>query len=83
MTDKKYNERTLRRFRQFYNLFKNQKWSPVATKLSWSHYCELMAIKDINKIMYYIEICETQNLSKRNLRDRIKFYEYEREYELV
>ena len=75
---KKYNERTLRRFRQFYNLFKNQKWSPVATKLSWSHYCELMAIKDINKIMYYIEICETQNLSKRKLRDCIKSHEYER-----
>ena len=35
---RKYNERTLRRFRQFYKLLKEEKWSPVATKLSWSHY---------------------------------------------
>jgi hypothetical protein len=64
---KKYNERTLRRFRQFYNLFNKQKWSPLATTLSWSHYCELMAIKNINEMKYYIKIAENQNLSKRNL----------------
>ena len=29
---KKYNPRTLRRMRQLYLLFENQKWSPVATK---------------------------------------------------
>ena len=29
---KKYNSRTLRRMRQLYLLFENQKWSPVATK---------------------------------------------------
>ena len=75
---KKYNERTLRRFRQFYNLFNKQKWSPLATTLSWSHYCELMAIKNINEMKYYIRIAETQNLSKRKLRDRIKSHEYER-----
>ena len=35
---KKYNERTLRRIRQFYLFFKNEKWSQLATKLTWSHY---------------------------------------------
>ena len=35
---KKYNERTLRRIRQYYRIFKDEKWSPLATKLSWSHY---------------------------------------------
>ena len=75
---KKYNERTLRRFRQFYNLFNKQKWSPLATTLSWSHYCELMAIKNINEMKYYIKIAENQNLSKRKLRERIKSREYER-----
>ncbi len=34
---KKYNERTLRRIRQFHILFKDDFWSPLATKLSWSH----------------------------------------------
>ena len=33
----KYNERTLRRYRQFYILFKEEKWSTLSTKLSWSH----------------------------------------------
>ena len=75
---KKYNERTLRRIRQFYILFKDEKWSPMATKLSWSHYTELLPIKDINKILYYIDICTKYNLSKRDLRYRIKLNEYER-----
>lgn len=39
---KKYNERTLRRIRQYYRMFKDEKWSPMATKLSWSHYTELL-----------------------------------------
>ena len=75
---KKYNERTLRRFRQFYNLFNIQKWSTVSTKLLWSHYVELLKIDDINKINYYIKITEEQNLSVRKLRKRIKSSEYER-----
>ena len=75
---KKYNERTLRRFRQFYNLFNVQKWSTVSTKLLWSHYVELLKIDDINKINYYIRITEEQNLSVRKLRERIKSSEYER-----
>ena len=75
---KKYNERTLRRFRQFYNLFNIQKWSTVSTKLLWSHYVELFKIDDINKINYYIKITEEQNLSVRKLRERIKSSEYER-----
>lgn len=62
---KKYNERTLRRMRQLYTLFKNEKWTPMATKLTWSHYCELLALNNIDEINYYINICETQNLSKR------------------
>ncbi len=75
---KKYNERTLRRFRQFYKMFDEQKWSPLVTKLTWSHYIELLPLKDINKINYYIRITINQNLSKRELREKIKNKEYER-----
>ena len=76
---KKYNERTLRKIRQFYVLFKKQKWSPVAAKLTtWSNYCELLPIKDINKLNYYLNISIKQNLSKRELRYKIKSKEYER-----
>ena len=75
---KKYNERTLRRFRQFFETFKTKKWSPVVTELTWSHYIELLPIKDINKINYYIKVTISKNLSKRELRERIKNKEYER-----
>ena len=75
---KKYNERTLRRMRQFYIFMNNTKWSPLATKLTWSHFIELLSIKDINKIEYYIQLSIEQNLSKRELRSKIKNNEYER-----
>lgn len=75
---KKYNERTLRRIRQYYRIFKDEKWSPVATKLSWSHYSELLSIKDENELIYYISIAYERNLSKRELREKIKNKEYER-----
>ena len=49
---RKYNPRTLRRIRQYYINFREEKWSPVATKLTWSHYTELLPIKDKNKLLY-------------------------------
>jgi len=64
--------------RQFYKIFNNEKWSQVATKLTWSHYTELLPIKDENKIMYYLKISIQQNLSRNELRERIKSQEYER-----
>lgn len=74
----KYTTRTLRRMRQFYISFKNQKWSTLSTKLTWSHYSELIILEDFNAINYYIKICEDQNLSVRELRLKIKSSEYER-----
>ena len=78
--NKKYNERTLRRMRQFYFVFNKIKWSTVSTILSWSHYCELLSINkiDIDKIKYYIRVTEQQNISVRELREKIKNKEYER-----
>ena len=58
--------------------FDNKKWSPMVTKLTWSHYIILMSIKDINEINYYLDVCITQNLSKRQLEDKIKKQEYKR-----
>ena len=76
--NKKYNERTLRRFRQFYNIFKDIKWSTLSTKLTWSHYTELLPIKDIDEMFYYYNLCISQCLDVRALRERIKSNEYER-----
>ena len=62
--------------RQFYLII--EKSQPVADQLTWRHYQELLPIKDINKINYYITISINQNLSKRQLRERTKNKEYER-----
>ena len=75
---KKYNKRTLFRMRQFYKLIEEQKVSPLATQLTWSHYCELLPLKDTNEINYYIKITTDQCLSKRQLREKIKNREYQR-----
>ena len=70
-----YSQRNLRNMRQFYKV--SQKWQTVSAKLSWSHYCEILWFDD-NKFQYYIKITELNNLSIRQLRERIKSYEYER-----
>ena len=75
---KKYNKRTLFRMKQFYNVFSNEKVSTMWTQLTWSHYREVLSLEDINKITYYLNICEEQNLSVRELRQKIKSDEYER-----
>ena len=75
---KKYNNRTLRRMRQFYRIFSNEKWSAMPTKLTWSHYTEMLVLEDINEINYYVNISIHQNLTYRQLHDKIKSNEYER-----
>ena len=75
---KKYNERTLRRIRQFYDVFTNQKWSTLWTKLCWSHYREVLSLKDINEMVYYLNECEDKNLTQRQLHEIIKQNTYNR-----
>ena len=75
---KKYTARTLFRIRQFYILFSDEKVSTLSTQLTWSHYSELIILENINEINYYVWLCNNQNLSVRQLRERIKNKEYER-----
>lgn len=76
---KKYNKRALFRMRQFYMVFsRNQKVSQLATQLTWSHYIELLPLKDENQILYYIQECLHFNLTRNELREKIKNHEYER-----
>ena len=70
-----YSTRNLKLMRKFY-LF--QKGQTLSAQLTWSHYTELLNIENINKINYYIRLIEDQNLSVRELRNRIKNNEYER-----
>lgn len=73
---KGYNVTNLKRYRQFYILI--QKGAPMAHQLSWSQYVELLSIKEMPKVMFYINLCIKHNLTKRQLRERIKSKEYER-----
>ena len=50
----------------------------MAHLLSFSHYAELIPLKDINIINYYINQCVKYKLSRNDLRERIKSKEYER-----
>ncbi|MBE6158496.1 MAG: DUF1016 domain-containing protein [Firmicutes bacterium] len=72
----KYNTTLLKRTRNFYMII--EKGAQVAHQLSWSHYVELLSLKDINAINYYINKCNTNSLSRNKLRELIKSKEYER-----
>lgn len=74
--NKKYNITLLKRIRQFYWLI--EKGATLSHQLSWSHYVELLPIKDINKINYYINQILINNIGIRALRIIIKSREYER-----
>ena len=75
---KKYNRSTLFRMKQFYNVFSDEKVATLSQLLTWSHYVELLPLKDINKINYYIKVCNQRSLGVRSLRGLIKSKEYER-----
>ena len=72
---KGYTQSRLRYFRRFYIVF--SKCPTLSDKLTWSHYCEIIQFEEL-KINYYIKISVEQNLSVRELRNRIKNHEYER-----
>ena len=75
---KKYNLRTLYNMRKFYEIFSNEKLNTVCSILTWSHYRELLSLKNIVEINYYIKICCQRNLGVRELKQIIKSNEYER-----
>ena len=75
---KKYNRRSLFRMKQFYNIFNDEKVSPLVTQLTWTHYLVLLSLKDYNAISYYIKQVTNRNLSKRQLEEIIKSNECER-----
>ncbi len=75
---KKYNRRTLFRMKQFYNVFSNEKVSPLVTQLTWTHCLVLISIKDIDEIYYYALQVKNRTLSKRELEEIIKNEEYNR-----
>lgn len=50
----------------------------LSAKLSCSHYCEILSLKDIDEIKYYLNECEIKNLTQRQLHELIKQKTYNR-----
>jgi len=73
--NKKYSYRSLNYMMKFYEL---QKMQSVTANLSWGHWIELLSIKNINEMKYYINQAEKLFLTTRELRQRIKNNEFER-----
>ena len=75
---KKYNRRTLFRMKKFYDVFSNEKVTTMLSQLTWSHYLLLLSLNDYDEIIYYINISKNNNLTQRQLQDKIKNNEYQR-----
>ena len=73
---KKYTISLLYKIIQLYEIY--EKVPTMSGILSWSHWYELLSMKNLDQVRYYITLIETQNLSVRELRSRIKNKEYER-----
>ena len=73
---KGYDYKSLWRMQQFYKQFKIV--ATLSRQLTWSHYKEMLSFNDINKRNYYINQIILNNLSVRELRNRIKSNAFER-----
>ena len=73
---KGYTTSALKRMRKFYVVI--QKGATLSHQLIIGHYMELLKLKSIKEINYYIYLIENQRISIRELREKIKSNEYER-----
>lgn len=73
---KGYSTRNLKYMRKFYLFI--QKGHSLRAELSWTHYRCLLSIQNDKELNYYIDIATSQNISVRELQEKIKSKEYER-----
>ena len=62
--------------RRFYQAYQIQQ--TVSVKLSWSHYCELLSISDLDKRSFYEKEAVNSGWSIRELKQQISTSLYER-----
>lgn len=74
-----FSPRVLQRTIQFYKLFPNfEIVSTLSTRLTWSHFVELLPIQDPHKREFYAQMCRLDSWSVRTLREKIGKMLYER-----
>jgi predicted nuclease of restriction endonuclease-like (RecB) superfamily len=67
-----FSARNLARMVQFAEVFPDEAIvSPLATQLSWSHFIEILPLKQPLEREYYAELCRVERWSVRTLRERI------------
>lgn len=74
-----YELRKLRRMLQFATVFTNYEIvSTVSTQLSWSHFVELLPLKEDLQKEFYLQMCLYERWSVKILREKIDSMLYER-----
>ena len=74
-----YSRSNLERMMRFYTIFNDKAiCATVSHKLSWSHFIELIKIKNELKREFYIAMCSTERWNVRTLRERVNSMLYER-----
>ena len=73
---KGFSSRNLRTMRKFYLTYPI--WKTVSSKLSWSHYLELIKIEENTKRDFYLNECINTRWSVRELQRQIGSLLYER-----
>ena len=76
---REFSEKNLNRMRLFATRFPNLEiWTPVVSKLSWSHFLQVMPIEDDLARNFYLTMAADQRWSKRTLKAKIDGMLYER-----
>lgn len=74
-----FNRSAISRMINFYQEFPDyEKVATLSQQLTWSHFIEILPIKDKMKREFYAAMCKNENWSVRTLRERKKSMLYER-----
>ena len=76
---REFSEKNLNRMRLFASRFNDLAiWTPVVSKLSWSHFLQVIPIEDALARNFYLTMAADQRWSKRTLKAKIDGMLYER-----
>lgn len=74
-----FSVKNLNRMRLFAERFPDLSiWTPLVSKLSWSHFLQVIPIEDVLKRQFYLTMSADQRWSKRTLKAKIDSMLYER-----
>lgn len=76
---REFSEKNLNRMRLFASRFSDPSiWTPLVSKLSWSHFLQVISIEDDLQRNFYLTMAADQRWSKRMLKAKIDGMLYER-----